>query len=113
MPVADVLEAQRLLEVLDHAVLRHAFQLTDVAHAALSATGRRVRPVRSSCIMPCLISRVLRSFMSNKFSSQSSSDITEPMAPCSSTGGTSIRMLLRIAVFSEGMVWPTATALTA
>ena len=76
-PVAEVAIAQLVAEQGDDAVLRGAFGLADVAHT------RRILPVRSSCIMPCLSWRALASFASSAAISASMSERMAAMAVCS------------------------------
>ena len=77
-PIAEVAIAQFIAEQGDDAVLRGAFGLADVAHI------NRVRPVRSSCIMPCLSWRALVSLVSSAATSPSMSDSVAAMTTCSS-----------------------------
>ena len=76
-PVAEVAIAQLVAEQGDDAVLRGAFGLADGAHT------RRILPVRSSCIMPCLRLRALASFASSAAISASMSERIVAMAFCS------------------------------
>ena len=55
-PIAEEAIAEFVAEQGDDAVLRGAFRLSNLSH------GNRVFPVKSSCIMPCLISLALASF---------------------------------------------------
>src|SRR5208337_2357439 len=82
-PITQVGVAQRIAEQLHDTGLGLLFDLADGAHT------RRVLPVSSSRIMPCLRSRVLASRCSNAASSASMSDSTSAMAVCSFGGGIS------------------------
>src|ERR1022692_163100 len=81
-PISWEVVAQFVAEQGDDTVLRGALGLADGAHS------RRILPVRSSCIMPCLIWRAFASLASSAAISASMSKRTLPMAACSAGGGT-------------------------
>src|SRR5205807_1859925 len=86
-PVAEVAVAEGALEERDCPPLRKDLALADSAHALTSRCGgstKRTRPVRSCCIMPSLIARVLSRRRSSAVISASMSDSSETMATCSS-----------------------------
>src|SRR2546427_273603 len=90
LPIAQVVVFERILKEGDHALLCVKLQLADVAHAPASIdTGltSRTRPVRSCCIMPCLIALVLSRRRSSAAISASISERTVATAVCSSMGG--------------------------
>lgn len=59
LPIAQIIVAQRVLEQPNHTVLRLALDLSDGGASGGRSHTRRVLPVKSSCIMPCLTARVL------------------------------------------------------
>src|SRR5439155_2724991 len=86
LPIAQVVVFERILKEGDHALLCVKLQLADVAHApASTASGltSRTRPVRSCCIMPCLMARVLSRLCSSATISASMSESTAAIAACS------------------------------
>src|SRR5690606_25975000 len=88
LPVAEVGVAERVAQEGDHPLLGLDLALADAAHAAASGFTSRTRPVRSCCIMPCLIARVLSRRASSAAISASMSERTVAMADCSSFGGS-------------------------
>src|SRR5713101_7844139 len=80
-PVTEKVVAEPLAKQLDHPRLRPALDLADSAHT------NRVLPVKSSCIMPCLMALVLSRRASSPAISASMSERMAAMACCSSTDG--------------------------
>src|ERR1035437_9607256 len=78
-PIAEVVIAQLFLvgEEGHNAILGQTLSLSNVAHMSL------VLPVSNSCIIPCLISRVLSRLCSCAAISASMSESTVAMAVCS------------------------------
>src|SRR5207249_12283637 len=92
-PVTEVAVAQLIAKQGDDPVLRGALGLADGAHT------RRILPVSSSCIMPCLSSRALASLASSAAIPASISERMAAMAACSSLALGHRRLNARSAVF--------------
>src|ERR1019366_9022160 len=80
-PISEIAITQLIAEQGDDAILRDAFGFADVAHT------RRILPVSSSCIMPCLMHRALARLASSAAISESMSDRIAAMACCSALVG--------------------------
>src|ERR1700752_670926 len=105
--MTQILVIERLLEELDHTPLRADLVLANCAHLFVSAGcgfTNLIRPVRSCCIRPCLMARVLSRRASSAAISVSMSDRVWEMAICSASGGKVIKTWERSFPFVSALV---------
>src|SRR5437762_6448792 len=91
LPVPEIGIAEYVSEECEHTLLTLHLPLAYGTHAGVLGPGSftsRTRPVRSCCIMPCFIARVLSWRASSAAISASMSDKRVAMAVCSDREST-------------------------